>query len=68
MGNGQVIPVSNFEIEPEDVVQINKDQNLMIFLNNNENNEIEKVKVIEVDGRETELRATSNNAYPIKDL
>jgi hypothetical protein len=68
MGNGQVVQVSNFEIEPEDVVQINKDQNLMVTLSTNDVNSIDRVKVVDADGVTTELTRQGNNAYSIQNL
>jgi uncharacterized membrane protein YgcG len=67
MGNGQVVPVSNFAIEPEDVVQINKDRNLMVTLSTNDVNRIDRVKVVDADGVTTEL-TRQGNVWSIQNL
>jgi hypothetical protein len=55
MGNGQIIPTSNFAIAPESVVQVKQNQNLTIFTSTNEPERIQNVKVINSYGQTTEL-------------
>lgn len=68
MGNGQIIPISNFAISPESVVQINQGKNLMVFTSANESERIQKVKVTNAQGQVTELLPLQNNQYSISDL
>jgi hypothetical protein len=65
MSNGQVIPVSNFVIAPESVVQIKQGQNLIV---NASNDEIEKVKVTNAKGVTTELLPLENSQYSASKL
>jgi hypothetical protein len=55
MGNGQIIPTSNFAISPDSVVQIKQNANLTIFTSTNEPQRIQTVKVISSSGETTEL-------------
>jgi hypothetical protein len=70
MGNGQVVPVSNFAISPESVVQVKQGESLTVFTSTNEPQRIEKVKVIDANGLETELLplSTQNTQYSLNNL
>lgn len=58
MSNGQIIPVSDFAINPQSVVQVNQPNNLVVFTSTNEPNRIEKVKVTDANNVMTELVAS----------
>jgi hypothetical protein len=53
--NGQVIPVSGFVIDPEDVVLLREGQNLVVMTSTNEPQRIDKVKIVNQAGQFIEL-------------
>jgi hypothetical protein len=65
--NGDIIPVSSFEIEPEDVVQVKQGGNFLVFTGSNED-VIEKVKVVSAQGVTTELVNLGGNSWSIQGL
>jgi hypothetical protein len=53
--NGQVIPVSGFVINPEDVVLLREGQNLVVMTSTNKPQRIDKVKIVNQAGQFIEL-------------
>jgi hypothetical protein len=54
MSNGQVIP-ANFEISPDNIIQIRQNENIVVFTSTDELQRIEKVKVTDANNIVTEL-------------
>jgi hypothetical protein len=64
--NGQILPVSGFVIDPEDVVQVRQGQNLIITTSTNEPQRIEKVKVVNTAGQFIELVSLTPNQWSLQ--
>jgi hypothetical protein len=64
--NGDVIPVSSFEIEAEDVVQVKQNGNFLVFTGSEED-VVEKVKVT-AQGVTTDLVNLGGNSWSIQGL
>jgi hypothetical protein len=66
--NGQINEVSGFAIKPESVVQINQNENLMLFTSTNEPDRIEKVKVTDQTGELIELTKVGGSEWSLQGL
>src|ERR671910_1743745 len=64
--NGQINEVSGFAIKPESVVQINQNENLVVFTYTNEPDRVEKVKVTDQTGELIELTNVSGNEWSLQ--
>jgi hypothetical protein len=64
--NGQVNEVSGFAIKPESVVQINQNENLVVFTSTNEPDRIDKVKVTDQNGELIELVKIGGNEWSLQ--
>jgi hypothetical protein len=66
--NGQVIPISGFVIDPEDVMQVKQGQNLVVMTSTNEPLRIDKVKAVDQAGKFIELSRLSPNEWSLQNL
>jgi hypothetical protein len=64
--NGQVNEISGFAIKSDSVVQINQNENLMVFTSTNEPDRIEKVKVTDQNGELIELTQVGANEWSLQ--
>ena len=64
--NGQINEVSGFAIKPESVVQINQNENLMLFTSTNEPDRVVKVKVTDQTGELIELTKVGGNEWSLQ--
>src|ERR687897_947287 len=64
--NGQINEVSGFAIKPESVVQLNQNENLMVFTSTNEPDRVEKVKVTNQTGESIELTKIGGNEWALQ--
>jgi hypothetical protein len=63
--NGQVIPISGFVIDPEDVVLLHQGQNLVIMTSTNEPQRIDKVKIVNQAGQFIDLPQTTAGTWSL---
>jgi hypothetical protein len=66
--NGQINEVSGFAIKPESVVQINQNENLVVFTSTNEPDRVEKVKVTDQTGELIVLTKVGGNEWSLQGI
>src|SRR5918993_2903888 len=64
--NGQINEVSDFAIKPESVVQLNQNENLMVFTSTSEADRVEEVKVTNQTGESIELTKIGGNEWSLQ--